>query len=156
QMQQGMPYPQQSMQQPQMQQQMPQQQMPQQQGYANGSSFGGQNQYAGQNMGSQQNYTPLPQSAPQGAFDPRLAQQLNNPQQQYQATQSPAPSNTDPMSSYGLSGRSSDQGVMVSAVRAGSRAAKAGLRKGDVIRTVDGNEVMQPSQLNQYFSQYDS
>jgi S1-C subfamily serine protease len=59
------------------------------------------------------------------------------------------------MGNYGLSGKGSQEGVVVNNVRSGSRAARAGLRKGDVIRTVDGNEVTQTTQLNQVLSQYD-
>lgn len=145
--------PQQQMPQQQVQQRMPQQ-MPQQsyQGgsgqYGGGQAYGaGQNQYAGMNG---QDYTPPPQSAPQGAFDPQLAQQLNNP------SSVTAAAKVDAMTSFGLSGKASNEGVLLTSIRGGSRAAKAGLQKGDVIRTVDGNEVMQPSQLNQAFAQTDS
>ncbi|MBX9687249.1 MAG: tetratricopeptide repeat protein [Candidatus Obscuribacterales bacterium] len=123
-----------------------QQRLPQNFAPAQNSQFGNapQNQFAGQPQA--QEYTPPPQSAPSGAFDPRLAQQLNNPG---------SGGKVDPMSNYGLSGRSSEEGVLLTGVRGGSRASKAGLKKGDIIRTVDGNEVMQPAQLNQVLSQYD-
>ena len=115
----------------------------QQQGYGGNQNYGGGQMGAG--MGGDPNYTPPPQSAPQGAFDPRLAQQLNNPASGGQV---------DPMSNYGLSGKASEEGVMVTGVRTGTRAARSGLKKGDIIRTVDGNEVLQPDQLNQVLSQY--
>ncbi len=153
------PMQQQPMQQQRMPQQMPQQSMQQpmqQQNYGNGSSQNGFGQQMGsQPMGGQPmgtDYTPPPQAAPQGRFDPRLAQQLNNPNNNMSAPVS----NGDNMSNYGINGKGSNDGVMITSVRGGSRAARAGLQKGDVIRTVDGNEVMQPNQLNQVFSQVDS
>jgi len=57
---------------------------------------------------------------------------------------------------FGMSGHGSSEGVLLTSVRGGSRAAHAGLKKGDVIRTVDGNEVMQPAEFNKVMSQYDS
>jgi hypothetical protein len=151
--QQQMPMQQQQM--PMQQQQMPmqQQQMPMQQNGYSGQQYQSPNQYGNQGMQSSggSDYTPSPQAAPQGAFDPRLAQRLNNPNPQGPASSSSA----DPMGNYGLSGKGSQEGVVVNNVRSGSRAARAGLRKGDVIRTVDGNEVTQTTQLNQVLSQYD-
>lgn len=97
-----------------------------------------------------QDFTPAPQGAPQGRYDPRLAQRLNNPNDGGMSTKS------DLMGGYGMSGESSNEGVRITTIRGGSRAARAGLLKRDVIRTVDGNEVMQPAQLNQILSQYDS
>ena len=113
----------------------------QQTGYGGGQQGGN----GGGQMGINPNYAPPPQSAPQGAFDPKLAQRLNSASSGGQV---------DPMSNYGLSGKASEEGVLVTGIRSGTRAARSGLKKGDVIRTVDGNEVMQPDQLNQVLSQY--
>jgi hypothetical protein len=121
-------------------------------GSQNGFAGSQNNGYGGGQMSQGQDYTPPPQSAPQGKFDPRLAQQLNNPD----STLSSYPSKSDPMGNYGISGHGSNEGILITSVRGGSRAAKAGLQKGDVIRTVDGNEVMQPAQLNQALSQIDA
>ena len=62
----------------------------------------------------------------------------------------------DMMVNFGIKGKASDEGIQVTGIRSGSRAAQAGLLVGDVIRTVDGNEVMQPNQMNKVLGEINS
>jgi S1-C subfamily serine protease len=54
----------------------------------------------------------------------------------------------DGMTMFGFSGKANGQGVTVTRVTASSRAAAAGLQKGDDIRAIDGYEVTTTEQLN--------
>ena len=53
------------------------------------------------------------------------------------------------MSNFGVSGKSGGQGIVVTRVAAGSRAAAAGLQKGDEICAVDGNQVTNTGEADQ-------
>ena len=144
------------------QQQMPQQQMPQQQMPRQQMP---QQQMPQQQMPPQQMSQQMPpqQMMQQQMPSQQISQQM--PSQQFggdgmqyanSGSQSGSSSKGDAMSSSGMSGHGSSEGVLLTSVRGGSRAAHAGLKKGDVIRTVDGNEVMQPAEFNKVMSQYDS
>lgn len=77
-------------------------------------------------------------------------------QNQQQFMQQPPVSSQDLTTTYGLKVKGGNEGCEIVGIRSGSRAARAGLQLGDVIRTADGNEVMQASQLNQVFQQLNS
>lgn len=77
------------------------------------------------------------------------------PNQQQFSQQQPV-SSQDLATTYGLKVKAGNEGCQVVGLRSGSRAEQAGLQIGDVIRTADGNEVMQPSQLNQVLQQLNS
>lgn len=84
--------------------------------------------------------------------------QFVNPNQSYQqSSQSRGggglqQSHSDPMSSFGIIAGPSQNGVTVTTVGIASRAAKAGLKRGDVIRAVDGIQVNNTNQINDILS----
>jgi tetratricopeptide (TPR) repeat protein len=63
-----------------------------------------------------------------------------------------AANNSDPMDTYGLNARSGGKGVVITTIDPSSRASKAGLQKGDVIRAVDGIVVNNPNEINTVLS----
>jgi tetratricopeptide (TPR) repeat protein len=77
-------------------------------------------------------------------------QQQQMPQQNQGNFNQPVSTNggQDPMASYGIIGRSSKDGVTVTAVGIASRASKVGLLKGDIIKAVDGTVVKSTGDLN--------
>jgi C-terminal processing protease CtpA/Prc len=135
------------------------------QGYANPSSAvypGGMpqqsNPYQGQQrpVYQQQQY---PQMGMQGNPQQMGMQnsQYGSPMQsQPQFSQQQPVSSQDLATTYGLKVKAGNEGCQVVGLRSGSRAEQSGLQIGDVIRTADGNEVMQPSQLNQVLQQLNS
>ncbi len=58
----------------------------------------------------------------------------------------------DPMSGFGIIAGHSQNGVTVTTVGIASRAAKAGLKRGDIIRAVDGIQVNSTNQINDILS----
>lgn len=83
--------------------------------------------------------------------DPRMQQQ----QQQQQAPRSGGgmrQGQGDPMSSFGIIAAHSQAGVTVTTVGIGSRAAKAGLKRGDIILAVDGTQVNNTNLINDILS----
>lgn len=84
--------------------------------------------------------------------------QFVNPNQSYQQSSQPRgggglkQSQSDPMSSFGIIAGHSQNGVTVTTVGIASRAAKAGLKRGDVIRAVDGIQVNNTNQINDILS----
>jgi tetratricopeptide (TPR) repeat protein len=63
-----------------------------------------------------------------------------------------AANSSDPMDIYGLNARSGGKGVVITTIDPSSRASKAGLQKGDVIRAVDGIVVNNPNEINTVLS----
>lgn len=56
------------------------------------------------------------------------------------------------MASYGILGKSQDDGVYITTIGIASRAMQVGLQRGDIIRAADGTIVRNPSELNQILS----
>ena len=91
-------------------------------------------------------------------------QQFNPNQQQQQpnnANQNPglfgqgnnlnSRGNTPPSAAFGILARGNNDGVEITAIGVGSRASRAGLMKGDIIRAVDGVVTNSMNDLNQVF-----
>lgn len=57
-----------------------------------------------------------------------------------------------PSASFGILIKPSNEGVLVGTIGIGSRAARAGLQKGDIIRAVDGIIIQAADQFQQIFS----
>lgn len=68
------------------------------------------------------------------------------------AVASKAPAAGDPMSTYGLIGKSTHDGIEITAVGIASRASRVGLLKGDIIKAADGTVVNRTSELNAILS----
>lgn len=56
------------------------------------------------------------------------------------------------MASYGILGKTADDGVFITTIGIASRAMQVGLQRGDIIRAVDGTIVKNPGELNQILS----
>lgn len=105
----------------------------------------------------QQQFNPNQQ---QQQFNPNQQQQQFNPNQQQQQ-QNNAPlfggnnlnsrGNTPPSAAFGILARGSNDGVEITAIGVGSKASRAGLLKGDIIRAVDGVVTNNMNDLNQVF-----
>ncbi|HEY9786873.1 MAG TPA: tetratricopeptide repeat protein [Candidatus Obscuribacterales bacterium] len=66
------------------------------------------------------------------------------------ATLEPQPSKgQEAMNGYGIIGRTSREGVVITAIGIASKASKVGLLQGDVIRAVDGTVVKNTDELNE-------
>lgn len=59
--------------------------------------------------------------------------------------------NTPPSAAFGILARGNNDGVEITAIGVGSRASRAGLMKGDIIRAVDGVVTNSMNDLNQVF-----
>jgi tetratricopeptide (TPR) repeat protein len=59
----------------------------------------------------------------------------------------------DAAATYGIIAGATGAGVVISTVGIGSRASKAGLRIGDIIRAVDGKVIKSVDELNEWLSQ---
>jgi tetratricopeptide (TPR) repeat protein len=64
-----------------------------------------------------------------------------------------APMNEGAMASFGILGRSQADGVLVTTVGLASKALKAGIQRGDIIKSVDGTMVKNTKELNELLSQ---
>lgn len=137
------------------------------QGYGNpsaGAYSGGMPQQSNPYQGQQRPvYQPPQQQYPQMGMQGNPQQmgmqnsQYGSPMQsQPQFSQQQPVSSQDLATTYGLKVKAGNEGCQVVGLRSGSRAEQSGLQIGDVIRTADGNEVMQPSQLNQVLQQLNS
>ncbi len=64
----------------------------------------------------------------------------------------PAPGNQGAMASFGILGKSSSEGVTITTIGIASKAAQAGLQRGDIIKAVDGTIVKSTGELNEILS----
>jgi tetratricopeptide (TPR) repeat protein len=140
-----------------------------QQGNSNQQNFGGgaqnQNQQGApqqqQTMAPQQNFaqppnnTSAPKSQTKTATASATAKKTTPPKSQTAASDkwgNLTQKTADPTATYGIVAGASKDGVKISAVGIASRASHAKLRRGDLIRAVDGTVVTSPAQLNQILS----
>jgi tetratricopeptide (TPR) repeat protein len=150
--QQQMQPPQQQMQPPQQQMQPPQQQMqpPQQQMQPPQQQMQPPQQQMQPPRQSQQQVPILSPQQLKQQFQKQLSQP---PQQQMRQPPNnvPPPPNIKPqdlMSSIGIIGKSTHDGVRITTIGIASRAAKIGLQQGDIIKAVDGTVVKSTSDVN--------
>lgn len=64
-----------------------------------------------------------------------------------------APANETAMASFGILGKTQSGGVLVTTVGLASKALKAGLQRGDIIKAVDGTMINSTRELNELLSQ---
>jgi tetratricopeptide (TPR) repeat protein len=135
----------------------PQQGNANQQGYNGGQQF--QNQQGApqqQQMAPQQNFSQPNNTQAQAA--PKTPAKTVTSAKKSAPAKSQPPSDkwgnltqktADPAATYGIIAGASKEGVKISSVGIASRASQAQLRRGDLIRAVDGTVVSSPAQLNQ-------
>jgi predicted Zn-dependent protease len=129
-----------------------------QQGYNGGQQY--QNQQGGQQqMSPQQNFAQPPNSNASAPAAPKSQTKSASASAKKSAAKSQPPASDkwgnltqkagDPSATYGIIAGASKEGVKISSVGIASRASHAQLRRGDLIRAVDGTVVSSPAQLNQ-------
>lgn len=121
----------------------------QQQGGSQYQSSPYQGQPSMYQQAQQQQYPPMGMNQQMGMQGNPYAAPMQQPMQSQNSSQ-------DLATTYGMKVKAGNDGCEIVGIRTGSRAAQAGLQLGDVIRTADGNEVMQPSQLNKVLQQLNS